>query len=321
MKKSTFTFLTVGKTVEQKSDFKRYVGVAQSKVVALNPSKKQLEEIYGREVQNDPEYFGTDEETGVKWARLDFIVKTIPEACNGIELLSHATFTIRNEMYSNRDNTKVRVLDSYGNSTWMDTEAAKNHQKPLSSSGTPVKIADYRIARRGEPELIDFLRKYISTPEQFEYVNGVWSLKNLKHESELTKEEAEKDDLLTYEKCMMALDKEDFENFFKGNVSALWDQLSARMKMEPLAITLLYGVRTNEEGKQYQSVCTSYDMMLRKNYTSRMLQNLEKQLTNAKASGMYASTDYRVQELQEYDVKATNLEQPAPAADDSEMPW
>ena len=109
-----YSFLTFGKTVEPKAgEFKRYVGLGKSDIIALNPTKKQLEEIYGREVQNDPVYYGTDEQTGVKWARLDFIVKTVPESCNGVDIISHATFTIRGEKYANRDGSKVRVLDAF----------------------------------------------------------------------------------------------------------------------------------------------------------------------------------------------------------------
>ena len=321
---NSYSFITVGKTVEQKGgDFKRYVGLAQSEVVALNPTKKQLEEIYGREIQNEPEYFGTDDETGTKWARLDFVVKTDPELNNGIELISHAVFTLRNEMYANKDSSKVRIIDSYGNSVWMDTDAAKAKTVPTSNSGGSIKMSDYRIALRGEPELIDFLRNYFSLPDAFEYANGTWSLKKLKHQNELTKEEAEKEDLLTFESCMMALDKSDFEKFFKGDVSELRDAIEGRKATEKLAATLLYGVRTTEDGKQYQTVCTGYDLTLRKNANAKAIARLEKQLANAKQGGLYGSIDYRVQELQEYSVEPTNLEKPQeelPFAA-NEMPW
>lgn len=320
--KFNFCFFTAGKTVESQSgNFKRYVGLAQSEILALNPTKKQLEEIYGREVQNDPEYTGTDDESGVKWVRLDFIVKTLPEACNGIEATSHATFTLRNELYYNRDKSKVRVIDSYGNSIWMETEAAKAKTVPTSNSGGAVKISDYRMAIKGEPELVDFLRKYFNTPDAFEYVNGTWGLKKLKHQNELTKEEAEKDDILTFESCMMAFDKDDFEKMFKGDVSFVANEIARRKSLMPLAVTLLYGVRTNDEGRQYQTVCTGYDMVLRKNANAKALSYLERQLTSAKQSGMYANTDYRVQELQEYTVEPTNLESAESSNEPSTMPW
>jgi len=321
---NSFSFLTIGKTIEStNTEFKRYVGLGQSEILALNPTKKQLEEIYGREVQNEPQYFGTDEQTGVKWARLDFIVKTVPEACNGIDITSHATFTIRAEKYANADGSKVRVIDAYGNSIWMSAEDANNHKQPTLSSGGNAKIAQYRIAYKGEPELVDFLRKYLLIPNAFEYANGSWALKKMKHINELTKEEAEKDDVLVYENHMLALDKSDFDSFFKGDVSALWSEIENKKKIKPLAVTLLYGIRTNNEGKQYQTVCTGYDTVLYKNPNAKAIAKLESDIVRAKQSGLYSNIDYRVQELHEYSVEPTNLEKPQeelPFAA-NEMPW
>lgn len=321
---NSFSFLTIGKTIEStNTEFKRYVGLGQSEILALNPTKKQLEEIYGREVQNEPQYFGTDEQTGVKWARLDFIVKTVPETCNGIDITSHATFTIRAEKYANADGSKVRVIDAYGNSIWMSVEDANNHKQPTLSSGGNAKIAQYRIAYKGEPELVDFLRKYLLIPNAFEYVNGSWALKKMKHINELTKEEAEKDDVLVYENHMLALDKSDFDGFFKGDVSALWSEIENKKKIKPLAVTLLYGIRTNNEGKQYQTVCTGYDTVLYKNPNAKAIAKLESDIVRAKQSGLYSNIDYRVQELQEYSVEPTNLEKPQEELSfaANEMPW
>ena len=310
-------FLTVGKTAEAKStEFKRYVGLGQSQIIALNPTKKQLEEIYGREMQNDPQYFGTDEQTGTKWARLDFIVKTVPEACNGIDIISHATFTIRNEQYLNADGSKVRVLDAYGNSIWMTVKDVEAHVQPKLPSGGNAKIAQYRKAYKGEPEVVDFLRKYLRIPNAFEYVNGSFLLKKMKHLNELTKEEAEKDDVPVYENHMFAFDKNDFENFFKGDATALWDEIQNRKNEDStLAVTLLYGVRTSNEGKQYQVICTGYDTTLYSNPNSKAIAKLAKDMANAKQSGLYSNIDYRVQELSEYTVSPTNLEE-KPVADD-----
>jgi hypothetical protein len=224
-------------------------------------------------------------------------------------------------MYANRDGSKVRVLDAYGNSLWMNKEDADNHVQPTLPSGGNAKMAQYRVAYRGEPELIDFLRKYLSIPDAFEYVNNSWLLKKMKHINELTKEDAEKDDVLIYENHMMAFDKSDFESFFKGDTSALWNAIAEKKKSESLGVTFLYGVRTSAEGKQYQSVCTGYDMVLYKNPSIKAINKLEKDLFKAKEGGLYSNTDYRVQELQEYDVQPTNLEEAPSAADPFETPW
>ena len=49
MKKNYLSFLAIGKTEESKEageSFKRYVGLASSHVIAVNPTKKELSEIY-----------------------------------------------------------------------------------------------------------------------------------------------------------------------------------------------------------------------------------------------------------------------------------
>ena len=145
----------------------------------------------------------------------------------------------------------------------------------------------------------------------------------MKHINELTKEEAEKDDVLVYENHMLALDKSDFDGFFKGDVSVLWNEIENKKKIKPLAVTLLYGIRTNNEGKQYQTVCTGYDTVLYKNPNAKAIAKLESDIVRAKQSGLYSNIDYRVQELQEYSVEPTNLEKPQeelPFAA-NEMPW
>ena len=94
---------------------------------------------------------------------------------------------------------------------------------------------------------------------------------------------------------------------------------------------MLYGVRTNDEGKQYQAVCTRGEMILPNTASTNALAKLEKDLVNAKQNGAYQNTEYRVQELQEWDIKPTNLDKPAsdtgdlpfdaPSADNGGMPW
>lgn len=318
--KNSFSFLTLGKTVENTGSFKRYVGVGASYPIALNPTKKELEAIYGREVANEPEYFGVDDE-GVKYAHLDFYMKTDPELCNGIEIITRARFTIRNDKYYKADKSGLRVIDKFGNSVWATEEDAKAHKKLFNASGTESKIADYRIARVKEPELCDFLRKLINVKDAFEYNNGTWSLRKLKHESEVTAAEASNGKVLTYEDCMVSLENEDFDKFFKGDTKELWDYIKSKMELVPLRINLLYGVRTTEEGKQYQDVCTGYDMMLRANANAKAFARLEEQLTNAKNHGMYANTEYKVQPLAEYTVEPTNLETPAAEETGSGLPW
>lgn len=292
---NSYSFLAIGKTAEstEQVEFKRYVGLASSFVKAVNPTKKELDEFFGFESQNEPEYI-KDTDNG-KEAYVTFLIETDPSQNNNISLKSRAMFTLRLTPAYNRDNTKVQVLDQYGNYTWADIEDAKNG-KVLEGQ----KIdSTYRMACVGECDLIAFLKAYLVVPEAFDFVNGVWTKKANAGEGVFTLEH--------------------LKDYFKGDFSELREALALQPNNK---VKLLYGVRTNDEGKQYQAVCTKGDMVLRNSAGSKAVERLAKNLADAKARGSYANTDFRVCELQEWTVEPTNLEA-APAEDNSgsDLPW
>lgn len=297
---NSYSFLAIGKTQESKeaAEFKRYVGIGSSFVVGVNPTKKELEDIYGREMANDPEYV-VDTENG-KEARITFIVKTDANACNGIEMVNRVMFTLRNAPAYNRDQTKVQVIDKYGNTTWADTETAKAGGKILTANGNSAKIdSSYRMACVGEAELINFLKVYLCVADAFDYVNGSWVKRT------------DADDNI--------FGLEHIKDYFKGDFS----EIKGAIALQPNnKVKLLYGVRTTDDGKQYQTVATHSNMVLRNSAGSKAIERLEKELNNLKERGSYATTDFRVQELAEYTVEATNLSK-TPASEEStgDMPW
>ena len=298
----SYSFLAIGKTQESKeaTEFKRYVGVGSSFVVAVNPTKEELEAIYGREQANDPEYV-VDTDNG-KEAHITFVVKTDPAVNNGIEIINRAMFTLRNAPAYNRDQTKVQVIDKYGNTTWADTEVAKAKGKILTANGNDAKIApDYRMACVGEADLIEFLKPYLGVGDAFNYINGSWVLKN--------------DNLDDY---LFGL--EHIKDYFTGDFSELKEALALQPNNK---VKLLYGVRTADDGKQYQTVVVRHGFVLPNYAGSKTFERLEKELARAKDNGSFASTELRVQELAEYNVAPTDLNS-APVADTTsggDMPW
>lgn len=297
-----YSFLTVGKTqesTEASEGFKRYVGLAGSRVLAVNPNKKQLDEIMGYESQNEPEYLKEDEQG--KQAIVTFIVSPDPETNNGIELKTRATIILRPSPAYNRDQSKVQVIDQYGNFTWADTEIAKTGGKIEHAS----KLDKYRMACVGECALVDFLKKYLGVPDAYDYKNGAW----------VKKENGKAEEGL--------FGLEHIKDYFKGDFSEIKEAIAIRPNNK---IKLLYGVRTNDEGKQYQAVCTREQMMLNNAAGSNAVSKLAGDLANAKNNGSFSNVDYRVQELAEYDVQPTDLSAAPSGAKGSEdsssdMPW
>lgn len=294
--KSSYSFLTVGKTAvstEAGESFKRYIGLASSYVLAVNPDAKQLQQIYGREMPV-PEYTG--ERDGVKFARIDFILKTDPEANNGIEIINRATFFIRNESAINRDGTRQQVIDIYGNSTYGNIEDVKEKKPILTANGNPAKIGTvYRPAYAGEADLVAFLKAYLVVPDVFTYPNGKWELGPNADDGRFQ------------------LDS--IKDYFNGNFKELKDAIAMQPNNK---VKMLYGVRTTDDNKQYQDVCTRGDMIL-PNY-SNAVDRLEKRLADAKANGSWPNTEYKVCVLQEYVVEPSNLDS-AVDNDSAAMPW
>lgn len=302
--KQATSFLAIGKTQESTESgggFKRYIGVGSSFIKAVNPHKAELDALLGYESQSEPEYV-KDGDSG-KEVQLSFIVASDPESCNGIDIKNRMNITMRLAPAYSKDGTKVQVIDDYGNHTWVNVEDAKAGKAILLSNGNPQKIdVKYRMACVGECDLVDLLKAYLCVPDAFDYVNGVW----------VKKENASE----------YLFKLEHIKDYFNGDFSELRDAIALQPNNK---VKLLYGVRTSD-GKQYQTIATKGDLILRNSAGSSSLTRLEKNLASAKQGGAYSTTEFRVCELQEYTVQPTNLDKPSDNADlfntePSALPW
>lgn len=301
--KNSYSFLAIGKTQEstEAQDIKKYIGLASSFVVGVNPTKKELEAIYGHEVANAPEYV-VDTDNG-KEARITFVLKTDPKVNNGIEFITRTMFILRNAPAYNSDQSKVQVIDKFGNTAWAATEDAKTGKKLFSANGKELKIdSSYRMACVGEADLIGFLKPFLCVEDAFNYINGAWVLKD--HP----------------ENYVFGL--EHIKDYFSGDFSEIKEAIALQPNNK---VKVLYGVR-NKDGVLYQTVITRNGMVLPNYAGSRAIERLEKDLANAKNGGAFATTELRVQELSEFTVEPTNLDTnndplTGNSSSQSEMPW
>lgn len=297
-----FMAFATGKESTENSVVKRYIGVAPVYVLALNPNKAELEKLYDTELEKAPEYVG-DSEVGpdgnkrtVPQVRLDFIVQTDPEKSNGIEMMTKVSFFIKRDVRYNRDETKIQVINKYGETTWLPIENAKNGTVPENLSW--FEPADFRPAYIGEEELTAFIKAYLNIPNKsFRDKSGkVVELKD--------KSEAE-----------ARLDK--IENYFKGDFSELRDVIALQPKNK---VKCMFGVKTTSDNKQYQAV-----------YTQKFLKNrvsdysaLDEDLQNRKANGAYPDTEFEACDLKEYGVEPTDfssMPEQVSAESDNSSPW
>ena len=289
-------FFAFGKAVESKetSEIKRYVGVAPVQIVAINPTKTELESIYNTTLEKEPEYLGSMERNGknVPHIRIDFIVKTNPEKSNGIEMTTKMAFFVRKAFMTNKDNTKVKVIDKYGRTAWVTQDEFKNKLVPQYANG-PARIdSGYRALYMGEEELLKFVKNYLG-------VDGTWRMR------------ANPQD---YEAGF-----NDIEKWFGGDISEI---KSAIAMMPNNYVKVLFGVRHTDEGREYQDVFTRETLK----YNARKNTSIERALKEAKDNGAYPNSDFEVCDLKEYNPTPTNLATPAVSDDDlpfgdENSPW
>lgn len=272
--------------------FKLYKGMAAFNIVAVNPNKKELETLLGRDLDNDPEYKSKNED-GQDVIRVTFYAKTNIEAKvnNGIELMVPISFMITKAKKVGQGSGKIQIIDKYGRTAWATPEDVESKSIPMYKSGPANISKDYRPAYQGEEQLVDFLVNWLNIPGPMDFKDGQWVMKKDPSDSEV------------------ALD---MDALFKGNVAEL-------QELTKLAASYLVkaavGVRTNDEGKQYQAVFT-------RKFAKNAVTNYSKMdaaITEFQSNGGAPNTEFSVEPLHENTVTATEF---APkAAEAGDMPF
>lgn len=291
-----FMAFAAGRESTEGGTVKRYIGVAPVTILAVNPDKALLGKLYNTEIENTPEYLG-ESEVGpegdrhkVPQVRIDFIVKTDSERCGGIDLTSRISFFISKEVRYNRDATKVQVINKYGETTWLPIEDAKAGRIPETLSW--FEPADFRPAYIGEQELTSFIKTYLGIPNKsYRKPNG------------------EVVELADKSEAEARLDK--IADYFRGDFKELEEVIKLQSKNK---IKCMFGVRTADDGKQYQAI---YNQMFVSNRVTDY-SRLDKDLQDRKANGAYPSTEFSTCPLKEYTVESTNFS--ATQADNSSLP-
>ena len=303
-------------------DFKQYVGIGSFRVLGVNPTKEQLTEFYGRDVQNDPVYLSekTDEEgKPYKSLRISFMIQADPVYEDGKPNKTNAALTepykttinffIESRYMYNRDKTKVQVIDKYARTAWVPIEQAKNHQIPVYANGPAKLDKDYKPLLRGEEELTNFILNYLNvTPiETYNKNTSTW----------VTNPHPEDCEANLYE----------IQKYFKGDIS----ELTGYCKLMPTnRLKLLLGVRTDSEGKQHNVVYTRLTLRNGSNSYTFVKDHIE----GRKAQGGLQDTVFSddnlglIQDIHVYNanIKETDLSKPTAAEDpfassDDELPF
>ena len=303
-----------GQVSTEGGSFKRYIGVASVSVLAINPTKAELEKLYGRTLENEPEYIGETEigpegnKTKVPQVRLDIIIKVDPEKYldsqnQPLNLISKVSIFLGKSPRIGANSGKYQVMDKYGRTAWATVEDINAKRIPQYANG-PANISEgYRPAYIGEEEIIGFLKAFLNIPnvDKWEEKDGKRQVVGLIDHPEDAEAQLEK-----------------IESYFNGDFSELRTIIGYQPNNK---LKVLFGIKTTNDNKQVQTVYTR--MFLKNNITD--YSKLDKNVKEAQEGGALSNCVFDCTDLHEYVVESTNLNNPAnvpfPPAGAAATPW
>ena len=310
--------MAISKGTESKEaqEYKRYIGVTPVSVKAVNPSKKEYEDLFGTSLEEAPVYTGTKEDNegnSYKTARVQLILQPDTEKI-GFEmpLVTMAMF-LQNKPRVGAASGKTQVIDKYGRTAWASPEELATHAIPMYKNGPADLDKDYRPAYVGEEELMAFVKAFLWIPNV-----TTWDA-NLRKMVPNTK--------VKPEECECRFDN--LDKVFEGDFSEIESALSFQPTNK---VKVLLGVRTDpESGRLFQTVYTKRFLRSSATNYSSLDKEIQEMIANANASGRAVTTEYDVAPVHEYTVTPTAFTQtsdPTPSDDmpfdtagDSSSPW
>lgn len=275
---------------------RRYQGIGVVNLLGVNPTKAELEKLYNTTLDKAPEYIGEltlPSGEKVPQVRIDFLVKTDPEHAmnNGIEMSTKLSFFVARVPDYNKDKTKVRVINKYGEECYLPLESVETKVLPENMQWYCMDGA--RVAYRGEKDLTSFLKNFLAIPSRT-------------YRDRLTGESKVIDNPQEAEAQLGKI-----EDYFKGDFSELRDIVASQPNNR---VQVCFGVKITDDNKLYQDVFIRTVLRLRvKDYSK-----LDKEIQEAQAAGAYSHTEFSVEPLHEYQVAPTTFSQEdkggAPAA-------
>lgn len=303
MTNNSTVFMAFNKAVEVKESkgFKLYQGIAPVRVLAVNPSKVELEKLYGTELSKEPNYDGEYE--GVKTKRIDFIIETLSSDKCLVEdnVVTKVSFNLYNQLRYNGDKTKVEVINLYGETAWIPVEDAKSGKTPDNMKW--YDTTEMHPMYRGEAELTTFIRALLNiSNRQFKNKNtGNWE--NIK-------------DITMAEGNLSKV-----KDYFKNDLSELKDCI----KLAPEnRVLVAFGVRVTDDNKSYQTVYNGRVSTFRGSLSPSTGEWIMKDIDERKANGGLKNEEFSPNLLTEWTIKPSDVAAEMakqPADDTSDLPW
>jgi hypothetical protein len=226
-------------------DVKRYIGVANINILAVNPDNEVLRK-YGWTV---PE--GADEPTYTKLmdngktsGRVRFLCRINNLSDSPVVALDfwcHPDFVI------GKESGKARIIDSYGRTAWATKEEIRSKSIPQYTNGPADINSDYKPLHRGQDKLVAFLFKYCNITPLQKFDRATQSWVPTKNPGRLT--------------------IDNWNAICNGDVSEIRSYVESKnVKDNSILVTL--GVRTNDDNRTYQTFLDECDGVKKTPYFS-----------------------------------------------------
>ena len=272
---------------------KLYIGVGSSYILGVNPSKAELEKLYGRTQDKDPEYLGSVDVNGaqIPQVRIDFIAKPDPEKYldsqnQPIDTFIHVPIYLRRMYKVGSKSNKYQIIDKYGRTAWATKEEIEAKRIPIyqtKDGGTmQANISpEYFVAYEGLEELTKLIRAYLNIPTVEKWENSkVVGLIDNPADAEVLPDH--------------------IEDYFKGGFKELKEIFGYQPNNK---VKIAYGVKTTADNKQYQTAYTK--MFLKNNITD--YSKLKKEIESTKENGGLSTTEFDFNEFHEYQIVPTTF--------------
>ena len=245
-----------------------YTGLENFKVTSVNPDLEELKAIYGENAKEDT-YVLENEVDGTKFPQIKIVVMCDNDAEEGEpKVQARPTFWITRAPMVSKEKSKSQYINLFGKTNWMSKEDADKKLDMYENVGANYRYSgnSSRLALRGEPEFIDFLRNLLNLP----------SPEKVKDPKEAA--------------SMFSMD--DWDKMFKGDFSAIKRILTGSTNK----IGLLLGAKIVDGNKVYQDVFTRQTMR-QYGKASGKFEYLLRELDSAVANGAYGNTDWGPRDL------------------------
>lgn len=153
--------MAIGGKVKENVNFveqPKYVGLFEARVIGVNPSAEEFEELLGWTPKEDSKQFDYlgESKDGNTSLRIDFWleeIKTRNRDDMDVNEKFKVTFFIEDKQRENKDKTRMQYINKVGVCSWAD-----------DPNDLPdwFKEREYRVAFSGEEELYNFLRMWLS---------------------------------------------------------------------------------------------------------------------------------------------------------------